>query len=141
MARMTNHNSKFDTLLLIDNGLILKYGKKQEIKISYSELDKVYIDKYKLNPFIEFFCIAIPFLLVLISIQYLSFYLIIIVSLITIPLVFIRILNYKWYQLNICLKNGAFYRKKVSLNKKAENFFIINKIHKEFSYYNFNILS
>jgi hypothetical protein len=140
MARMTNHNSKFDTLILIDNGLILKCRKKNEIRISYSELDKVYIDKYTLNPFIEFFCISIPFLLVLVSIQYLPFYLIIIVSLITIPLVFIKVLNYKWYQLNICLKNGAFYRKKVSLNKKAENFSLIHKVQKEFSYYNLNAL-
>ncbi len=141
MARTINHNSKFDTLILIDNGLILKYRKRKEIKISYSELNKVFIDKYTINPFIEFFCIAIPFFLVLFSIQYLPFYPIIILSLITIPLVFIRVRKYKWYQLNICLKNGAFYRKKIYLNKKAENFSIINKIHKEFSYYNSNILS
>jgi hypothetical protein len=140
MATMTNHNSKFDTLILIDNGLVLKYRKRNEIKISYSELNKVYIDKHKLHPFFEFFCIAIPFLLVLVSIQYLPFYPIIILSLITIPLAFIRVLNYKWYQLNICLKNGVLYRKKVSLNKKAENFSLIHKVQKEFSYYNLNAL-
>lgn len=42
-TRKTFGNTKFNNLAFSDNGLILKYRNKQEIKISYEELDKVYI--------------------------------------------------------------------------------------------------
>jgi len=41
--RTTYRNNKFDYLTVIENGLVLSYGKKQAREISFSELDKIYI--------------------------------------------------------------------------------------------------
>lgn len=131
---LTNRN-KFDSLTVVENGLILKWHNKREIEIPYTELDKVYIKKYKLNPIVEFLCIAFPFLFVYIALQYLPFYFMIFVSMITVLPVFIRVLNYKWYQLFVILNDGTFFRKRVPLNKKIENFSIINRVEKDFFNY------
>lgn len=82
--------TKFDSLTFSENGLILKYQKKQEIKISFSELDKIYIKKFKLNPFIELFGISSPFILVYITTQYTPYQLLIVASLLTIFPIFYK---------------------------------------------------
>ena len=43
---------KFDHLTFSENGLLLKYRKEKEVEISFEELDKVSLKKYKLNPFV-----------------------------------------------------------------------------------------
>ncbi len=141
IAKTTTNTTKFKSLSLVENGLVLKCQDKRSIEIPYAELDKVYIKKYKLNPIVEFLCIALPFLFVYVALQYLPFYLMIFVSLISVLPIFLRVLNYKWYQLFVILKDGTFFRKRVSLNKKMENFSILNKVEKEIFDYKSNTLA
>jgi hypothetical protein len=93
------------------------------------------IKKYKLNPIIEFLCISFPFLFVFLAIQYLPFDLMVLASFIVVIPVIITVINYKWYQLNILIKDGTLFIKRVSLHKKTENFSILNKVQKEFFNY------
>lgn len=132
----TISTAKFDRLTFSENGLLLKYRNKQEIEIPFDEIEKVYMKKHKLNPFVEFLCISIPFLFVFMAIQYLPFDLMIFVSIITVLPVLITVINYKWYRFNVHLKDGTFFSKKVRLEKKTENIITLNKIQKEFLCYN-----
>lgn len=133
---MTMSTSKFDRLTFSNNGLLLKYRNKQEIEIPFEKLEKVYIKKYKLNPFIEFLCISVPFLFVYIAIQYLTFNLMIVVIIITAIPVLINIVNYKWYRFIVHLKDGTSFSKRVCIHNKSENVNILNKIQKECLSYN-----
>lgn len=129
---------KFDSLKYSSNGLLLKYRNKPEIEIPFAHLEKIYIKKHKLNPFVEFVGIAFPFLLVYMSIQYLPLALMILVSLVAIFFVFMVVINLKWYQLYVCLHDGTSFRKKISLKKKTENFAILEKVRAEHVKYTFN---
>jgi hypothetical protein len=46
-------NTKFDDLTIVEYVLILKKGKRSQRKISFSELDKIYLKVSKLNPVYE----------------------------------------------------------------------------------------
>lgn len=141
LTKTLTRANKFDSLKVVENGLLLKCPNKREIEIPYTELDKVYIKKYKLNPFVEFVGIAFPFLFVYIALQYLPFYLMILVSVITVVPVFICVINYKWYQLNVLLKDGTFFVKRVSTHNKNESFSILNRVQKDFFNYESSTLA
>lgn len=132
----TYSTAKFDRLTFSKKGLLLKYRDEKEVEISFEELDKVYIKKYKLNPFVEFLCIAIPFLLVFITIQFFPSYLMIFVSIISVLPILMTVINYKWYRFNVQLKDGTFFTKRVRLNKKTEDIIILGKIQREYLNYN-----
>lgn len=133
--------TKFDTLTYVENGLILKSGKKKERTISFSELDNIYIKVNKLNPVYEFALILFPFLLVFIAIQYLPFDMVLFVATFTVIPVFVKVYNYKWYRLNIQLKDGTFFIKKFPLRLKSENISIVNAIRSKSFYYKINTMA
>lgn len=124
-------NTKFDDLTIVEHGLILKKGKKRQRKISFSELDKIYLKVSKLNPVYELGFILLPFLLIYISVQYVTIEKVMFVGLTTVIPVFVKINNYKSYKLIICLKDGSAFRKKVLLKIKEENVSIVNAVRKE----------
>ncbi|TDD98535.1 hypothetical protein [Flavobacterium cellulosilyticum] len=133
--------AKFDSLTIVENGLILKNGKRAERTISFSELDNIYIKSYKLNPLFEFAFILFPFLFVFLSIQFLPFEMVLLVALFTVVPVFIKVYNYRWYRLKVCLKDGTFFIKKVSLRSKSETISIVNSVKKEGLYYKTNAMA
>jgi hypothetical protein len=124
-------NTKFDDLTIVEHGLILKKGKKRERKISFSELDMIYIKVNKLNPVCELGFILLPFLLIFLSVHYVTIEKVMFVGLTTVIPVFVKINNYKSYKLIICLKDGAVFRKKVFLKIKEETISIVNTVRKE----------
>jgi hypothetical protein len=136
MVRALTSSTRFDSLTFSKNGLLLKYRNKQEIEIPFADLCQIYIKKHKLNPFMEFIGISFPFLFVFMSIQYLPFNIMIFVSIISIILVFMSIVNYKWYVLYVHLNDGTTFRKKISSNLKSENISTIEKVRTEYLYFN-----
>lgn len=124
-------NTKFDDLTLVENGLILKNGKKKEIEISFSELDKIYIKVYKLKPIYELGFILFPFLLIYLSVQYVALEKVMFVGLSSVIPMFFKINNFKNYGLVVCLKDGTVFRKRLSLNVKGEYVSIVNAVRKE----------
>ncbi len=124
-------NTKFDGLTLVEQGLILKNGKKKEIEISFSELDKIYIKVSKLKPVFELGLILFPFLLIFLSVQFVSLEKMMFVGFSVVIPIFFKINNYKNYSLVVCLKEGTVFRKKLSLNEKGEYVSIVNAVRKE----------
>lgn len=137
----TISTTKFDCLTYSQDGLILNYRNGKQIEIPFEKLDKVYIKKYRLNPFVEFLCISFPFLLVLMSMEYLTFSLMILLSIIFILPVLKIVINYKWYRFNVQLKDGTFYSKRVSVDKKKENIITLDEIQRKYLHYNKSLMT
>jgi hypothetical protein len=137
LVETTIRIKKFDSLTLVENGLILNNGKKGEKEIPFSELDKIYIKKYKLYPVFEFLFISLPFILTYIVIQYCPSDLVWLASLFTIFPVFMTVNNYKWFKLKVCLNDGTYFMKTISLHLKSENINIVKNVQTE--YYNYKI--
>lgn len=135
----TSSTTKFDTLNFNNNSLFLKYQDNPEIAIPFAAIEKIYIKKHKLNPFLEFIAITIPFLMVYLVVQYWPSSLLIFLSIIAILPVFLHVINYKRYRLYIRLNDGSSYRKKISLHLKNENFSVLEKVRAEYMYYNYNV--
>ena len=137
--KVTSNTIKFDQLNYSSTSLLLQYQDNPKIEIPFADIDKIYIKKHKLNPFLEFIGIAVPFLFVYLVIQYFPFDLMILLSIIAILPVFVHVINYKWYRLYVRLHNGITYRKKISLNLKTESFSVLEKVRAEYMYYNYNV--
>ena len=121
---------KFDRLIFLENGIFLKYRNKQQIEIPFKEIAKVYVKKYRFNPFVEFIFISFPFLLIYITIQYFASSFLFLVSIITAPTVLFTMINYKWYRFSIYLKDGTYFSKRVRLGKKTEALIDVGKIQR-----------
>lgn len=128
--------SAFDQLTYSSRGLLIQYKNNPEIEISFADIDKIYIKKHKLHPALEFVSITIPFLIVVLVVQYFPSSLLILISIVAIVPIFMRLINYKWYSLCICLKDGSLYRKKISMKMKMESFSVLEKIRA--AYFNYN---
>jgi len=131
-------SSKFNTLALVENGIVLTFKKENKREISYSDLDKIYIKVYKLKPIYEFMFILFPFLLVFLSFQYMMLEEVMFVALFGVVLVFVFVKTYKYKGcgLTISLKDGTLYRKRLSLKMKGESVTLVNAVKKEqLSYY------
>ena len=135
MPRTITAKTKFDSITFSKSGLLLKYRNEPEIEIPFADLDQIYIKKHKLNPLMEFMGISFPFLFVYMAINYLTFYIMILVSIILIIPVFMIIVNYKWYRLYVLLNDGSTFRKKIASNMKTENISIVEKVRTEYLYY------
>lgn len=128
--------AQFKTLTLVGNGILLGYGDRKEMAISFSELDKIYIKSHTLNPVIQFIVILLPFLFVPLAVEYLPSNLVVLMLFFMVVPVFMKVHNYKWYQLIVRLKDGTFYRK-VPLRSKSECLTMMYKVQKEC--FNFSI--
>ena len=136
MVKNISSTKKFDNLTFSKNGLFLIYQNELQIEISFSDVDEIYIKKYKLTPFMELICISFPFLFVFMAIQYLPSVMILVCLFSIIP-VFLSIINSKWYRFYVRLKDGTSYRKKVATNEKTKIFSIVEKIRAEHIRYNY----
>lgn len=126
----TNSIAKFHTLNVIENGLLLIKKNKEKYTILFYELNKIYIKKRKFN-FLEKIGL-LSFFLIIIAIfySYLPVEIEIIASILLIPL-FVKINAYKSYQLNILLKDGNFFIKKINKDDRQEYIKMVNLVRKE----------
>jgi hypothetical protein len=136
---VTTNTIKFDQLTYSSNGVILQYQDNPEIEIPFAAIEKIFIKKHKLNPFLEFIGITIPFLMVYLVVQYWPSSLLIFISIVTILPVFLHVINYKRYRLYIRLNDGSSYRKKISMHLKTESFSVLEKVRAEYMSYNYNV--
>lgn len=130
-------NTKFDDLTLVEHGLILKNGKNVKREISFSEIADIYVKTDKLKPVYKLGLILVPFLLVFLSVQYLSLEKVMFLGFLAVIPVFVKINSYKSYGLRIYLIDGTVFRKKISLRVKDENISIVNAVRrKQLNHYN-----
>lgn len=124
-------NTTFHTLTSVENGIILSCKNKNERKITYFELDKIFIKVYKLNPLSEFGFILLPFLLLYLSFQYIILEKAVFLAFMGVIPVYVKTYKYKSYRMTITLKNGTLFRKKVSMKLKDENMAIVKAVKRE----------
>lgn len=128
---------KFENISLIDNGIILslKSPKKEEL-IYFSEIDKVYIKKNKIQPIYYYLFISSSsmFILILLFINF-KLDIILIVPILVIMTVVIKLNSRKIYALKIRLKDGRFFRQEVPLKLKYKTIEIVSIIrHKIYAH-------
>ncbi len=136
---MTNDTIKFDQLTYSSNGVILQYQDNPEIEIPFAAVEKIYIKKHKLNLFLKFIGITIPFLIVYLVVQYFPSSLLIFISIVDTQPAFLHVINYKRYRLYIRLNDCSSYRKKISMHLKTESFSVLEKVRAEYMSYNYKI--
>lgn len=124
-------SNQFKKVNLVKNGLVLIFKSDLQKQIAISELDKVYITVDKIAPIYTFCYILISIALMLFSIWFLRIDFILFLPLLLIVVAGVKIKNYKIYGLEICLKNGEYFKKPVAAEFKYDTIEIVNSIRKE----------
>lgn len=121
---------KFKKLNLVENSVVLINKKKEETIISFSELNKIYIQKYKFSFLDKIGLISILLILTFVFFIYLPIELVFLASILAIIYI-AKLNNYKRYQLNLLLNNRTLFIKKFKNNTKQENINIVNGVRKK----------
>ncbi len=138
VSPLTNSN-KFDSLTLTDNGILVQFEKKTVSKISYSELDKIYLKVYKLKPIYGFLLVLFPMLFAFLCFEYIHLNIEMSVALLPVIPTIVkinRISKCNRFGLVIVLKDGSVFRKHVSKNLKSDTIELINEVKKKRLNYN-----
>lgn len=122
--------NKFRTLDLAENNLVLTDKNKEKNSISFSELDKIYIQKYKLNFLHKVGLLSIVLIPIFIFAIYLPIELVILAS-IAASIVISKIHTYKRYQLYLLLNDGTLFIKDFKKSTKHCNINIVNEVRKK----------
>ncbi len=117
-------------IIVVDNGLVLKFKNKESKEIAFSEINKVYL-KVKKTPikYILLF-VAVSLSAVLCSLLIFGFKLILFSPLLLILLGVIKLNAYRRYALKIKLKNGIAVVEPISSKIKYDTIEDIKKIRK-----------
>lgn len=134
MARTITSTTKYNSLTLEQNGLILKYGKNKEGKILFSEVDKIYIKMYKLKTLNGFLFGLFPMLLIFLFSEFIKLNIELSMALTPIIPAFVKINHFKRFGLIIILKDGSVFRKHVPLKLKGETIELINEVKRKCLY-------
>jgi hypothetical protein len=124
---------KFDNFSLVENGLVLIKNNKEKTTISFSELDKIYIKKYKFRVIDKVGLLAILLLLTAISSQYLPIEIVFLTVILFVPLT-VKLNAYKRYQLNILHNNGAFFIKNIKNDSKHDHINLVQLVRNKIFY-------
>jgi len=129
MKSQNSFRTPFESISYGDRGIIIQFGKNTK-NISFSELEKIYIQKKTLS----FSSILILNLILLLAIGCLSFYFssvgVFITSFLFLPLTS-RLTRYKKYQLNVKLIDGTLFVKSFYNETKQDNINLVNVIRKK----------
>lgn len=121
---------KIDRLTLSQTGLILIRKKQETNSISFSEIEKIYIKKNKLNPLIKIGMLSFLLSTALASIFFWSMEKVLFSLFLYLPIL-TWIKNYKTYRLQVLdLSNTLFSKQFYTINKQ-EHIDLVNTIRKE----------
>ena len=120
--------NKFKNISVSDNGIKLSLKSKKLKQISFSEIDKIYItvNNKKTNYVILLTVISLG--IVLLSLFYLPLGIIFLIPLSMVVIGIIVSNNYQSYRLNIALKDGDVFIKRISQKLKYETIDVVNNI-------------
>lgn len=124
-------NTKFKRLTLAANGIILSFKSKTNKEILFSEVGKIYISVNRIRPIYELLIIFLSISITIFSYKYLKIDMILLVFFLIVVFISLKMNNYKSYGLKIRLKNGALFKKNVSVKSKIETINLVNTIRKE----------
>jgi hypothetical protein len=128
---MIFRNTFKEVSLIKDNLTLILKSNKQTI-IPISELDKVYLTMDKIAPIYTISYVSISLLILFVLLWKLLNNPFMILTLITIIIIVgIKLINHKSYGLEICLKNGDYFKKRIPSESKYDTIDVINTIRKE----------
>lgn len=130
--------SKFDTLTIVENGLIIANKKTEKYTILFSEINKIYITKTKLYSWNKIGFLSFVMITVSIAQLYLPMEYVLTLSIFFMVLIG-KIIFFKWYKLIVQLNDKTFYYKKFYTSVKHENIIVVNTVRKEI--FDHNIIS
>lgn len=130
-AKTTTSTTKFDNLTLVENGLVLKHGKKQLSEISFSGMDKIYVKVYKLKPIYGSIFVSFPMLLIFLFFESIQLNIELYLALIPVIPAFVKTNRFKSYGLVIVAKDGSVYKKQVSRKLKSDTVELINVVKRK----------
>lgn len=131
LTKNKNNTTKFDNLALVDNGLVLKDGKKQLGQISFSEIEKIYIKVYKLKPIYGFLFVMIPVFFAFLCFEFIKLNVEMAMVILPVKPALEKRNRFKSYGLVIVLKDGSVYSKKLPLKFKTDTIEIINEVKRK----------
>ena len=124
----TMSTSKFKNISVLDNGILLSLKSKELKEISFSEIDKIYITVNNKKTNYVFLLATISIGIVFLSLFYLPLGIILLIPLSMVVIGIIVSNNYQSYGLNIALKGGDVFKKRISQNLKYETIDVVNNI-------------
>jgi hypothetical protein len=120
--------NKFKNISVLDNGIVLSLKSKELKEISFSEIDKIYITVNNKKTNYIFLLAVISVGIVLLSLFYLPLGIILLIPLSMVVIGIIVSNNYQSYGLNIALKDGGIFKKRISQKLKYETIDVVNNI-------------
>jgi hypothetical protein len=123
--------NKFKEITLAEHGIILNKRGKIKKEILFSELDQIYISVNKMKLSNKFLIILVLLFSGLFSHLYLQVDIPIILAYLTVIIFILKMNKFRNYTLQIRLKNGKTFEKKIAEKLKKEAIDLINEIRKE----------
>jgi hypothetical protein len=137
MNNIATNNSlvsiKFGTLSFVDNGLIVTKKNKEVTPILFSELNKIYIKKYKFSFLNKIGLTSILLILSIFLVSYFPAEIVMLASIFYIPL-FVKMHTYKIYKLHLLLCDGTIFCKGFYKNDKYDYINLVSNVRKEIFY-------
>lgn len=130
-ADNSNRILPFNTLKIAGNKLVLINKKEEEFSILFSEVDKIYIKRRQFSFFIKVGITVTSLFLISILANYELIEIVPFAALFFFIPLFVWMNNYRWYQLNLLLNDGNFFRKTFYKEKKQEQITLLNVVRKE----------
>ncbi len=118
--------------------MILSFKSKKEEVICLSEIDKVYIKIDKMTPIYLFLLLFSSLFIILLSLIYLTFDMILLVPILIIVTAAVKLNKRKIYGLKIRLKDGRLFRQEVPHKLKYKTIDNVNLIRQEIYNYKIN---
>ena len=123
--------NKFKEITLAERGIILNKRGKIKKEVLFSELDQIYISVHKMKLSNKFLIILVLLFSGLFSHLYLQVDIPIILAYLTVIIFILKMNKFRNYTLQIRLKNGTAFEKKIAVKLKQEAIDLINEIRKE----------
>lgn len=121
---------KFENINLMENRIVLSFKSKEEV-IHFPEIEKVYLKKNKTQSNYYFLFLLSSIVIVIVSLKYLPLDIILLVPILIIITGGVKLYNRENYELNICLKDGRFFKQEVPLKLKDKIIETVNIIRQK----------
>lgn len=135
-----NHTlTSFISQEINEKGIVLKYRNRENETVLFSDITKIYINKFKLTNSNKLGLIAIPFISVFLIHNFIPTDFLFFVAIFICILIVAKINNFKYYQFNVQLSTGSYYKKIFFTSSKQEHIDLVNLVRKEMLAYYSNI--
>jgi hypothetical protein len=122
--------TKFKTLSVFENGLILRNKNLEEKSVLFSEVCKIYIKKCKISLVYKINYLAISLVLISIAAKYFPLELVLLLSTISFTVLIKKMNTYKSYQLVLYLDDKTIYSTAFYSSKKQEYINLVSMVSK-----------